>query len=420
MIRMMLNEPEFHFERFDYTYPCNLIHYRSVELNCLPKMNVLISCTICQEDLFTGEDDESISSTNCGHVYHSHCLLQWMERSKTCPYCRTVLENDGVFKLNLLLEKTPAVPSTVKFEEFGNRVKLLCKNVKSDLKRAVERRVTKCNELRISINELEKFVLQYIGDTESDVSKELSETINEILKTMESVYERAELASERLRTKNKELENRVQCLLRSESSLKNEVAAKNKKLQKKKEDIETANLMNEKLKEKNEELESGIKEHLDTTDYLNDMLERETDRWEMAREELAEANLASEKLMEKNEELKLSIEQHLKVEADLKKKLNTETAALKNVTENLRKANLANKELKAEKQEYEVDNLKSKDKIEKLAKYLREQKKSISLELEKISENREKLERTVRPKKKETENQATYTRIEEKRCNAGN
>ncbi|KAF7273952.1 E3 ubiquitin-protein ligase trul-1-like [Rhynchophorus ferrugineus] len=44
-----------------------------------------ISCTICS-DLFVPTAD--IYTTPCGHIFHYHCLLHWLNKSKTCPQCR--------------------------------------------------------------------------------------------------------------------------------------------------------------------------------------------------------------------------------------------------------------------------------------------------------------------------------------------
>ncbi|XP_035784271.1 E3 ubiquitin-protein ligase TRAIP-like [Anopheles albimanus] len=46
-------------------------------------MNLL--CAICS-DLFLPSDD--VHSTTCGHMFHYACLLQWLQRSPTCPQCR--------------------------------------------------------------------------------------------------------------------------------------------------------------------------------------------------------------------------------------------------------------------------------------------------------------------------------------------
>ncbi|KAK3879756.1 hypothetical protein Pcinc_015700 [Petrolisthes cinctipes] len=44
-----------------------------------------VGCVICG-DLFVPSED--ISATPCGHTFHSICLIQWIERSKSCPQCR--------------------------------------------------------------------------------------------------------------------------------------------------------------------------------------------------------------------------------------------------------------------------------------------------------------------------------------------
>nr|XP_012226829.1 PREDICTED: E3 ubiquitin-protein ligase TRAIP-like [Linepithema humile] len=43
-------------------------------------------CVICSDLLISSDDD--IFSTLCGHMFHHGCLLQWLERIKTCPQCR--------------------------------------------------------------------------------------------------------------------------------------------------------------------------------------------------------------------------------------------------------------------------------------------------------------------------------------------
>uniref|UniRef100_A0A182ST30 RING-type domain-containing protein n=1 Tax=Anopheles maculatus TaxID=74869 RepID=A0A182ST30_9DIPT len=42
-------------------------------------------CPICS-DIFVPSAEVNI--TPCGHMFHHLCLLQWLERSKTCPQCR--------------------------------------------------------------------------------------------------------------------------------------------------------------------------------------------------------------------------------------------------------------------------------------------------------------------------------------------
>ncbi|XP_071573461.1 uncharacterized protein [Temnothorax nylanderi] len=46
-------------------------------------MNIV--CVICS-DLLAPSDE--VFYTPCGHIFHLTCLMQWLERSKTCPQCR--------------------------------------------------------------------------------------------------------------------------------------------------------------------------------------------------------------------------------------------------------------------------------------------------------------------------------------------
>lgn len=53
-------------------------------------------CVICG-DLFAATED--ITATPCGHTFHSVCLLQWLERSKTCPQCRQNTKEKTIVRL---------------------------------------------------------------------------------------------------------------------------------------------------------------------------------------------------------------------------------------------------------------------------------------------------------------------------------
>lgn len=47
----------------------------------------MFRCPICQESLRI----TSISALACGHTFHFECIVQWLERSKTCPSCRRAI-----------------------------------------------------------------------------------------------------------------------------------------------------------------------------------------------------------------------------------------------------------------------------------------------------------------------------------------
>ncbi|XP_067630003.1 E3 ubiquitin-protein ligase TRAIP [Eurosta solidaginis] len=55
-----------------------------------------LNCVICAE-LFIASDD--VHATNCGHMFHIRCLKKWMERSKSCPQCRTRCTDRNVFRI---------------------------------------------------------------------------------------------------------------------------------------------------------------------------------------------------------------------------------------------------------------------------------------------------------------------------------
>lgn len=44
-----------------------------------------VGCPICQE---TFRDVKSCVVTRCGHAFDEHCVLDWIQRSRTCPSCR--------------------------------------------------------------------------------------------------------------------------------------------------------------------------------------------------------------------------------------------------------------------------------------------------------------------------------------------
>lgn len=59
------------------------------------------TCPICQDELVTetaetAETAEPIVNTPCGHRFHRECLVPWLQKSNTCPMCRTDLPEVGM------------------------------------------------------------------------------------------------------------------------------------------------------------------------------------------------------------------------------------------------------------------------------------------------------------------------------------
>ncbi|XP_030558404.1 E3 ubiquitin-protein ligase TRAIP isoform X1 [Drosophila novamexicana] len=55
-----------------------------------------LNCVICAE-LFSHSDDVYV--TTCGHMFHHNCLMQWLERSKTCPQCRNKCTTRNIWRV---------------------------------------------------------------------------------------------------------------------------------------------------------------------------------------------------------------------------------------------------------------------------------------------------------------------------------
>ena len=43
------------------------------------------SCVICQSGM-----DKIATKLQCGHMYHSECILAWFKHTVTCPTCREI------------------------------------------------------------------------------------------------------------------------------------------------------------------------------------------------------------------------------------------------------------------------------------------------------------------------------------------
>ncbi|PSN44320.1 hypothetical protein C0J52_09281 [Blattella germanica] len=55
-----------------------------------------INCVICS-DLFVPVSD--VFATNCGHLFHYTCLIQWLERAKSCPQCRNKTTEKSIHRV---------------------------------------------------------------------------------------------------------------------------------------------------------------------------------------------------------------------------------------------------------------------------------------------------------------------------------
>jgi len=52
-------------------------------------LNVIISCGICLSEYL---EDEDIRYLPCKHHFHSECVDQWLKISKSCPFCKRLID----------------------------------------------------------------------------------------------------------------------------------------------------------------------------------------------------------------------------------------------------------------------------------------------------------------------------------------
>lgn len=59
------------------------------------------NCPICLQAIYSRNSGGNLSThlislflTNCGHIFHSKCMIEWKRTNNTCPMCRLVLKNE--------------------------------------------------------------------------------------------------------------------------------------------------------------------------------------------------------------------------------------------------------------------------------------------------------------------------------------
>ncbi|CAM9491585.1 unnamed protein product [Lampetra planeri] len=51
-----------------------------------------LECSVCKEDFDEGEKARQLP---CKHIYHTDCIIPWLEMHDTCPVCRTSLSGES-------------------------------------------------------------------------------------------------------------------------------------------------------------------------------------------------------------------------------------------------------------------------------------------------------------------------------------
>ncbi|XP_062619206.1 E3 ubiquitin-protein ligase TRAIP-like [Saccostrea cucullata] len=136
-------------------------------------------CSICSE-LFVIDQSVAIAAVPCGHTFHRGCLSTWLQKSNTCPSCRSRVDpkrvinrlyfdldddsgNDETeeWKLKTKVKSLKAKLKTVKKErdEAKNTVMDLeseKKNVESELRKFKGENMSKDQEIEYLMEDIEK------------------------------------------------------------------------------------------------------------------------------------------------------------------------------------------------------------------------------------------------------------------------
>ncbi|KAL9667079.1 hypothetical protein QQ045_001426 [Rhodiola kirilowii] len=72
----------------------------------LRKGEIELECAICLSEFL--DDDFLRLLTVCNHVFHQECVDLWLESHKTCPVCRTALDEFSSTKVSDSENNTPA------------------------------------------------------------------------------------------------------------------------------------------------------------------------------------------------------------------------------------------------------------------------------------------------------------------------
>ncbi|KAM8974718.1 E3 ubiquitin-protein ligase RNF181 [Pelodytes ibericus] len=68
-------------------------------VRCLPKVTITpeqadaaVKCPVC---LLEYEEGETVYRLPCEHLFHSGCILPWLQKTNSCPLCRDELPTDN-------------------------------------------------------------------------------------------------------------------------------------------------------------------------------------------------------------------------------------------------------------------------------------------------------------------------------------
>ncbi|KAL7642606.1 UNVERIFIED_CONTAM: hypothetical protein RMT77_007170 [Armadillidium vulgare] len=157
-----------------------------------------VGCIICS-DAFLNFND--VASVSCGHTFHSHCLSQWLENSKSCPTCRQRATHKHMQKLffDAIENDTSQIDpealqnqiDSLKFQVVEKQQLMINLNEENDkLERQNKGLREECVKLEKSLKEKDTTLVAY---------KEQVKHMNEQVKGASKAKEEAKLAKDELK-----------------------------------------------------------------------------------------------------------------------------------------------------------------------------------------------------------------------------
>ena len=98
-----------------------------------------IACSTCLESFTSGCD---ISTTPCGHVFHTGCITKWLNKNRNCSQCRKHCIIQQIIKL-YFSESQTALDENITLNELEQkRLKLEDKSQRFDQELCIKRSQT--------------------------------------------------------------------------------------------------------------------------------------------------------------------------------------------------------------------------------------------------------------------------------------
>ncbi|XP_043793634.1 E3 ubiquitin-protein ligase TRAIP-like [Apis laboriosa] len=288
------------------------------------------------EQLIQSDD---IFYTRCGHVFHLHCLTQWLERSKSCPQCREKVTQSKIHRLYFTF------PSNEVVESQGSTLQEKVDNLKFQIL-LKEKDIQYYSSKNVTLEKQNAGLKQEVRKVESEINKKnaaihaLKEQIN-YFKEQSSHCDNLKKEIVQLKNKIEDLKP-IQVLLHAPISDVSKMVGKTK-------DPETLTMYISIMKKeligrfnKCKQLRMSIKklqEKLSKVNMKNDTSLEEQSKQMDFEEKLAfseSKNMALQKRVDELEEI-LGISDKYSNELEIKKSENKNNISKENLTESLSK-----------------------------------------------------------------------------------